>query len=90
MELKDKDVFPATRKARVQAMKQKGISHDSERWKQVKKLLISYWYLLGASAELEILSILTEVGLSNFLGVILFTLAMTIPLYTMSNVQGKL
>ena len=71
-------------------MKQKGISHDSERWKQVKKLLISYWYLLGASAELEILSILTEVGLSNFLGVILFTLAMTIPLYTMSNVQGKL
>ena len=63
MELMDKEVFPATRKARVQAMKRKGISHDSERWKQVKKLLISYWYLLGASAELEILSILTEVGL---------------------------
>lgn len=71
-------------------MKQKGISHDSERWKQVKKLLMSYWYLRGASAELEILSILTEVGLSNFLGEILFTSSSTILLYTMSNVQGKL
>lgn len=47
MELKDKEVFPATQKARVQAMKQKGISHDSERRKQIKKLLMSYWYLLG-------------------------------------------
>ena len=47
MELEDKEVFPATQKARVQAMKQKGISHDSERQKQIKKLLMSYWYLLG-------------------------------------------
>lgn len=90
MELKNKEAFPATRKARVQAMKQKGISHDSERWKQVKKFLMSYWYLRGASAELEILSILTEVGLSNFQGEILFTSSSTILLYTMSNVQGKL